>query len=83
MARIIVTTDGAADGTAPVFLEESVHPVHLSTEHAALQLIERLTWALDDAEAAEGAEVRRRMSKRARPARRPPRALRATATRAA
>ncbi len=50
MAKIIVTTDKAGHDAAPVFLEESVHPVHLSTEHAARQLIERLTWALDDAE---------------------------------
>jgi hypothetical protein len=53
MAKIIVTSDRAAHGDAPVFLEESVYPVHLSTEHAARQLIERLTWALDDAETAE------------------------------
>jgi hypothetical protein len=60
MAKIIVTSDQAGQGAAPVFLEESVYPVHVSTEHAARQLLQRLTWALDDAEAAERAPVERR-----------------------
>ncbi|HXN38930.1 MAG TPA: hypothetical protein VN892_12900 [Solirubrobacteraceae bacterium] len=59
MAKIIVTSDQAGQG-APVFLEESVYPVHVSTEHAARQLIERLTWALNDAEAAGHAPAERR-----------------------
>jgi hypothetical protein len=58
MAKIIVTSDQAGQAAAPVFLEESVYPVHLSTDHAARQLIERLTWALDDAEAAERTHAR-------------------------
>jgi hypothetical protein len=69
MAKIIVTadhtTDGATDGTPAVLLEESVYAVHLSTGHAAMQLIERLGWALSDAE-----ELERRDSIRARPDRR-------------
>lgn len=60
MAKIIVTSDQAGQGAPPVFLEESVYPVHVSTEHAARQLLERLTWALDDAAAAERAPVQRR-----------------------
>jgi len=60
MAKIIVTSDQAGQGAAPVFLEESVYPVHVSTEHAARQLLERLTWALDDAEAVERASAERR-----------------------
>jgi hypothetical protein len=60
MAKIIVTSDQAEQGAAPVFLEESVYPVHVSTEHAARQLIERLTWALNDAEAAGDAPAERR-----------------------
>lgn len=59
MARIIVTTD-TADGrrasalrdTAPVLLDEHVDPVHLDTSHAAEQLMQRLAWAVSDAEAA-------------------------------
>jgi hypothetical protein len=36
-----------------VLLEESVYSVHLSTGHAANQLIERVGWALRDAEELE------------------------------
>ncbi len=36
-----------------MLLEESVYSVHLSTGHAAMQLIERLDWALRDAEELE------------------------------
>ncbi len=58
MPRIIVTTDTLASkqaDEAPVLLEEHVHSVHLSTGHATAQLIERLAWAIGDAERAEGA----------------------------
>jgi len=50
MARIIVTADPAARSDAAVLLDETVQPVHLSSDHAARQLIERLAWALADAE---------------------------------
>jgi hypothetical protein len=58
MPRIIVTADpiSSQSSDAPVLLSESVHSVHLSTEHAAAQLIERLAWAVSDAEDAEGFE---------------------------
>jgi hypothetical protein len=53
--RIIVTTDPAhLLDDAPVLLDERVHSVHLSSNHAAAQLIERLVWAIGDAEDAEG-----------------------------
>ncbi|HEV2979983.1 MAG TPA: hypothetical protein VGX51_01010 [Solirubrobacteraceae bacterium] len=72
MARIIVTAD-PADGRplralgdeAPVLLDEHVDPVHLDTSHAAEQLMQRLAWAVSDAEAAQRAQ-----SGAARPARR-------------
>jgi hypothetical protein len=68
MPRIIVTTDPSLlPSDAPVLLNESVHSVHLSTGHAAAQLVERLTWAISDAEAAEGTRTGKRPS--ARPAR--------------
>ncbi len=56
MPRIIVTTD-PSDPTplrtdTPVLFEEEVHSVHLSSGHAATQLVERLAWAISDAEAA-------------------------------
>jgi hypothetical protein len=53
MARIIVTADHEVQGAPPVLLDESVYSVHLSTGHAAGQLIERLGWALSDAEEVE------------------------------
>jgi hypothetical protein len=54
MPRIIVTTDQSQfPDNAPVLLDEQVRSVHLSTSHAASQLIERLVWAIGDAENAE------------------------------
>ncbi len=56
MPRIIVTTDPPLlRNDTSVLLDEQVHSVHLSTRHAAAQLVERLAWAIGDAEAAEGA----------------------------
>ena len=55
MPRIIVTADPPQlPDDAPVLLDESVHSVHLSTGHAASQLVERLAWAISDAEDLEG-----------------------------
>ena len=54
MPRIIVTTNTSSppsDGS--VLLDELVHSIHLSTGHAAAQLVERLAWAISDAEEAE------------------------------
>jgi hypothetical protein len=36
-----------------VLLDEQVRSLHLSSDHAAAQLIERLAWAISDAEDAE------------------------------
>ena len=61
MPRIIVTTDPVAsrlDGDSPILLDERVHTVHLSTGHAAAQLVERLAWAISDAEDVETAQPR-------------------------
>jgi hypothetical protein len=55
MARIIVTTDRNEDPDTAVLLEERVYPVHLATDHAATQLMERLAWAIGDAERTEQA----------------------------
>lgn len=51
MPRIIVTTD-PIDRTEqpPVLLDERVNSLHLSDGHSAEQLIERLAWAVTDAE---------------------------------
>jgi hypothetical protein len=54
MPRILVITDPSqTSDESPVLLEESVNSVHLSTDHAAAQLVERLAWAISDAEVAE------------------------------
>jgi hypothetical protein len=53
MARIIVTADSSEQRDARVVLEERVYPVHLASDHSAAQLIERLAWAVSDAERAE------------------------------
>jgi hypothetical protein len=50
MARIIVTTDPTTDRAAPVLLDEHVYSMHLDNEHNSAQLIERIGWAISDAE---------------------------------
>jgi hypothetical protein len=57
MPRIIVTTDSSdiqhppvLPDKAPVLMDERVDSVHLCDDHAAGQLIERLAWAVTDAE---------------------------------
>jgi hypothetical protein len=55
MPRVIVTTDPSPlSADASVWLDEHVHSVHLSTDHAAAQFVERLAWAISDAEDADG-----------------------------
>jgi hypothetical protein len=54
MPRIIITTDSPqSSADAPVLLDERIHSIHLSTAHASSQLVERLTWAVSDAEDVE------------------------------
>jgi hypothetical protein len=51
MPRIIVTTDPTDPREEPpVLFEERVYSLHLCDDHAAEQLIERLAWAVSDAE---------------------------------
>jgi hypothetical protein len=51
MPRIIVTTDPTNQrDEPPVLFDERVYSLHLSDDHAAEQLIERLAWAVSDAE---------------------------------
>jgi hypothetical protein len=54
MARIIVTPDEDRD---VVLLDERVYPVHLENHLSQLQVIERLTWAVQDAEATRQSSV--------------------------
>ena len=53
MARIIVTTDQNELPRAPVLLDEHVCSDHLSDDHSAAQLMQRLSWAITDAEHTE------------------------------
>ena len=60
MARIIVTAEAghegsrtASGGEIPILLDERVDSIHLSDDHASEQLVERLAWAVIDAEQAE------------------------------
>jgi hypothetical protein len=60
MARIIVTADQASkrrrssqEDDLKILLDERVNSIHLSDGHAAEQLIERLAWAVTDAEESE------------------------------
>jgi hypothetical protein len=55
----MVITDHTRPGNLPVLLDERVNSVHLSTDHAALQFIERVGWAISDAEEAERVHARR------------------------
>jgi hypothetical protein len=54
MPKVIVVSENGS-GEANVTLEELVVPAHLEDEHSAAQLIERLGWAIVDAEQAESA----------------------------
>ena len=50
MARIVITTDGD-DGFEPVVLmEEWVLPDHFESEHFSAQFVERIGWAVADAD---------------------------------
>ncbi len=57
MARITVTTDPTTQHASPVFLEESVYSIHLDNDHTAAQLIERIGWAITDAEDTQRAQL--------------------------
>jgi hypothetical protein len=57
MARIIVTTEQCERLHTQVLLDERVCPDHLSDHHSAAQLVERLGWAITDAENAERPEL--------------------------
>lgn len=73
MPRIIVTTDPSEpQGEISVLMDERVHSVHLAGSHAAAQLIERLAWAINDAEEEERTDTRQqRKAQRTPTARRP------------
>jgi hypothetical protein len=66
MPKIIVISESrGSEGT--VTLEERVVAAHLEDEHSAAQLVERVGWAILDAEDAERASLRSRLSPRRSP----------------
>jgi hypothetical protein len=53
MPRVIVTTNQAERlelENTPVLLDERVNSIHLDDNHAAMQFVERVGWAISDAE---------------------------------
>jgi hypothetical protein len=56
MPKIIVLSNESRQHGPAVVLSEDIQPEHLSSNHHAAQLIERLEWAVTDAQEAE-AEV--------------------------
>jgi hypothetical protein len=67
MPRIIVTTASSQlPPDAAVLLDEQVQSVHISTGHAAAQLVQRLAWAISDAEDAEHERPEQRAQPRQR-----------------
>ncbi|HTY97505.1 MAG TPA: hypothetical protein VMB91_10740 [Solirubrobacteraceae bacterium] len=46
MARVVVTDDSGRE----VLLDEQVQAIHLATSHSSTQMLERVTWAVQDAE---------------------------------
>jgi hypothetical protein len=52
MPRVIVTIDQDKQqaASAPVLLNEYVDSLHLDDSHSAAQFVERLGWAISDAE---------------------------------
>jgi len=46
MARVVVTDDSGDR----VLMDEQVQKVHLENRHSSLQVIERLVWAVEDAD---------------------------------
>ena len=57
MPRIIVMSDSDNRGEGAVTLAERVVSAHLADDHSAAQLIERLGWAILDAEDAKLADL--------------------------
>jgi hypothetical protein len=51
MARIIVETDPIAGEEPRTVMDERIVPVHLAGDPGAAQFVERVGWALQDAEA--------------------------------
>jgi hypothetical protein len=53
MPRVVVTTEHSERDPKTVLLDEQVHAVQLASERSARQLLQRVRWAITDAERAE------------------------------
>ena len=53
MPTIIVLSNESADQDSTVVLSENIQPEHLTSDHHAAQLIERVGWAVTDAKEVE------------------------------
>lgn len=60
MPRVMVIANQTSRFIGPVLLDERVESLHLSDDHSTAQLMERLGWAIADAEDAERTQHRRR-----------------------
>jgi hypothetical protein len=73
MPQIIVTADSPSeDGVPPIMFRERVSVSDFESRHFAAQLVERLSWAVGDAD-----EVNRRSARRSEPTRARRRAIEA------
>ncbi len=53
MPQIIITTSGPGDGQAVEVHRERVHPSDVASDTSSHLLVERIGWALNDAESLE------------------------------
>jgi hypothetical protein len=53
MARIIVEADAKDDGGSTLTMLESISPSQIESDHFSRHLVERLRWAVADAERLE------------------------------
>lgn len=58
MARIIVVADSPSELVGPTLYEERVGAPLLESAHASAQLLERIAWAVADAEQTESESAR-------------------------
>jgi hypothetical protein len=59
MPRILVTTESVDRPKAEVMLDEHIATSDLASDHFAARLIERIGWAVDDAEITEHEPISR------------------------
>jgi hypothetical protein len=53
MARILVEADANDDGGSTLTMLESISPSQIESDHFSVQLVERLRWAVADAQRLE------------------------------